>query len=57
MEVLNCWPLVIVVEDCYYPNAADYILQVAADLDDSLINTSLACDGLAAEIDALTRLN
>ena len=56
-KVLNFWPLVLILEDSYYPDRAQELLQVAADLDDLLVDASAACDGLAAQIDAQLRQN
>ena len=57
LKVINSWPLVLIVEDSYYPNAAEYVLEMMAECSDALVDASAACDGLAAQIDAEARQN
>ena len=56
-EVINCWPLVLSLEDCYVPELAPQVLQATRAADPELFATSFACDAFAAEVDLLTRLN
>ena len=55
--VLNWWPLVVILEDCYYPDTASQVLGAMAAASDELVDASAACDGLAAQIDAQLRQN
>lgn len=55
--VLNWWPLVLVLEDSYYPDRAPLVLGVMQNISDDLIGASAACDGYAAQLDAESRLN
>ena len=56
-EVLNWWPVVIILEDSYYPDRAPLVLGAMQAVTDELVDASQACDGYAAEIDAHLRQN
>jgi hypothetical protein len=56
-EVINYWPVMVVVEDVYCPQRAQMVLEAMATTTDALIDASAACDGYAAELDAQTRQN
>ena len=56
-EVLSNWPLILIVEDCFCPEIAPLLLDLMLYIEDDLIDACRACDGYAAAIDALNRLN
>jgi hypothetical protein len=56
-DTINAWPLVLVLEDSYYPDRAPLVLGAMRAATDELVDASAACDGYAAEIDAHLRQN
>ena len=56
-ETINAWPLVLVVEDSFYPESTPLVLGAMHAVTDELVDASAACDGFAALLDAETRQN
>jgi hypothetical protein len=56
-DTLQFWPLVLLVEDCFVPQSAEYVLNAIPALDSETIALGFTCDAFAAEIDAHNRRN
>ncbi len=55
--ILNYWPVVLTIEDCYVPEAVPHVLNAIAHLDEATTAAMFACEAYAAEMDAQLRQN
>jgi hypothetical protein len=56
-DTYQLWPLVLIIEDVYVSQSAEYVLNAVAAFDSETIAISFTCDAFAAEMDAHNRRN
>lgn len=56
-DTLQLWPVIVIVDDGYDPQAAQAVMDAIADVDESTLSALWACHGFAAEQDVQHRKN